>query len=292
MVAISIIRDTQRGEQMARTMSYIMSVFILVPVFAPALGTALVALGDWRWVFWAAAGLACAILTWSLRLRETLDPSERKPMQLSGIRAVAVRVATEPATLLPTLALTCLMGVMSTYLASSQLLISEIFDRGDQFPVVFGAVALVLGAAAFVNGKIVGRLGIRSMLRPVTALYVGAGLLTVVIATGADGRPAFWLFMPALTAALAFQMLLIPNLNTLAMTPVGDVAGTASAIIGTTSTAGGALIGALVDQRLGASITPLAVAVTVVGITVLALLSLFLRMVPAEQGPQLDTVRG
>jgi DHA1 family bicyclomycin/chloramphenicol resistance-like MFS transporter len=280
VVAMAIIRDTHQGEEMARTMSYIMSVFILVPVFAPSLGAVVVSLGSWRWVFGVTACAAAAILAWSLRLNETLDPANRQPIRWGRLGASARRLASTPATVVPTLALTCLMGIMATYLASSPLLVGEVFDREDQFPIVFGAVALVLGGASFLNGRLVGRFGIRRLLGPVAVVYLVAGLTTVALSLGAEGRPAFWVFMPVLTVTLGCQMLLVPSLNTLAMEPVGDIAGTAAAVIGSVSTAGGAVIGSIVDSRMTSTTTPLAMTVGLAGATVGVLVWAMVRSVP------------
>jgi DHA1 family bicyclomycin/chloramphenicol resistance-like MFS transporter len=273
VVALAIIRDVYRGERMARAMSYIMSIFILVPVVAPSLGAVIVEAGSWRWAFWASFVAALALLLWSLRLRETLDPAHRKPMSFGALGEAARRLATSRTTLAPTLALTCMMGVMTTYLASSELIISEIFGRGDQFPVVFGVVALLLGVASFLNGQLVGRVGIRRLLRPVLACYVGFAAVTLAVAVAADGSPDFWVFMPLLTVSLCCQMLLTPNLNTLAMEPVGDIAGTASALIGSVSIAGGALIGALVDPLFDDSVTPMAATLLLAGVAVTLLVA-------------------
>lgn len=250
VVAFAFIRDTQDGRAMARTMSYIMSVFVLVPVIAPTVGAAIVAVGHWRWVFWTGALAAVVVLVWSLRIGETLDPGARRPAGLATIASTARRLVSDRSTRAPLLGLTCMMGVMATYLASSQLVIGEIFGRSDQFPLVFAAVAAVLGVASFLNARLVGRFGIHRLTRPVVVAYLVGGGLTLTVSLAGDGRPGFWVFMPLLTVTIACQMLLTPNLNTLAMAPMADVAGTASAILASISTAGGAALGAVVDSRL------------------------------------------
>lgn len=285
VVSMAIIRDTQQGDAMARTMSYVMSVFILVPIVAPALGALVVSLGTWRWVFWTAAGAAAAILGWSLRLVETLDPDHMHPIRWPTFKASLVRLATTPATLVSTLALAGLMGVMATYLASSPLLIGQVFDREAQFPAVFAAVAVVIGASSFLNGKLVGRFGVRRLLGPVAATYLLAGGATLGLSLATGGRPGFWVFMPVLTLTLAFQMLLVPSLNSLAMQPVGDIAGTAAAVVGSVSTAIGALFGSVVDAQMDTTTTPLAVAVALVGLVVAVLVLSLLRIGEPQPDP-------
>src|SRR5690606_15332023 len=93
--------------------------------------------------------------------------------------------------------------------------------------------------------------------------------LGVALATG--GRPTLGVFMPTLGAMLSCHSLLIPNFNTIAMEPMRPVAGTASAVIGTVSTAGGALIGAVIDQSFDGTILPMATAFAVLGCVALGL---------------------
>ena len=292
VVALAIIRDVYRGERMAKAMSYIMSIFILVPVIAPSLGALIVSAGSWRWAFWSAFLAALALLVWSFRLGETLDPAHRRPMSFAALGSAARRLATSRTTLAPTLALTCMMGVMTTYLASSELIISEIFGRGDQFPVVFGVVALLLGAASFLNGQLVGRVGIRPLLRPVLGCYVAFSVITLAVALAADGRPDFWVFMPLLTISLACQMLLTPNLNTIAMEPVGDIAGTASALIGSVSIAGGAVIGAAVDPLFDDTVTPMAATLVISGLAVSLLVTWGARRPAPVPAPAASAIAG
>src|SRR5690606_25376024 len=78
--------------------------------------------------------------------------------------------------------------------------------------------------------------------------------LGVALATG--GRPTLGVFMPTLGAMLSCHSLLIPNFNSIAMEPMRRVAGTASAVIGTVSTAGGALLGALLDRTFDGTVLP------------------------------------
>ncbi|MCP5029757.1 MAG: multidrug effflux MFS transporter [Actinomycetia bacterium] len=271
VVAFAIIRDTQRGEEMARTMSYVMAVFILVPVAGPSLGVVIVALGSWRWVFWSGALAAGLLLLWSTRLVETLPASARQPISFTTLRTTAVRMTSTPAALAPLLAMMAIRGVMASYLASSELLISEVFDRRHQFPVIFGGVAVVLGLASVLNGKLLGRMNMSDLLTRVVVVYLALAAACLAVAWGAAGRPSFWSFMPLLAVALSCQMFLTPNLNTMALEPMGDVAGTASALLAMTSTAGGAIIGAMVDTQLGQSITPLTVSMVGSALVILGL---------------------
>ena len=62
------------------------------------------------------------------------------------------------------------------------------------------------------------------------------------------------------------------------MEPMGEMAGTASALIGTAQIGGGALIGSFIDGAYDGTVTPLATAFLVMGV----LAWLVVRWVPAD----------
>jgi DHA1 family bicyclomycin/chloramphenicol resistance-like MFS transporter len=202
-------------------------------------------------------------------MHETLDPSNRIELRFSGWLAAVRKVLRNRQTMGYLITMTFVNGVFVSYLASSELIWTDVFGKGDQFPFIFGGLALVLGSAMFTNGLIVERIGIHRVVHLVLSAYLVAALLLVTIAFTTDGRPSFWLFLPALALPLALQGLLIPNLNTLAMIPMGSVAGTASAMIGFVSTAAGALLGFTIDRSFNGTIKPLAIAFLVAGIAAL-----------------------
>lgn len=273
VVATAIVRDRFEGNAMAKALSQIMAIFVLVPVFAPAVGAAIIAVLPWRALFWFCVAWASAIALWSLRLTETLNPVDRRPLSFANTSRGYLQVARTPVTAGFTIATTFLQGVFTAYLASSELIFSEIFGRGDQFPVVFGAVAVLFGAAALINGRIVERVGMDRLVVTVFAVLMMLVTVLVVIAVLANGKPNFWLFTPVLGLCLASFMFLMPNLNTAAMGPVGHIAGTASAFTGAVRIAGGAAIGTVISGRVSDSVTPFAIGVAAMcacaGITVL-----------------------
>ena len=80
VVTLAVVRDTWSGDRMSRAMSFVMAVFILVPVVSPALGSALLLAVTWRWLFGVCALAAIGVAVWALRLPETLAPSDRRSM--------------------------------------------------------------------------------------------------------------------------------------------------------------------------------------------------------------------
>ena len=258
VVALSVVRDSYQGEAMARTMSIIMSIFVLVPVIAPTVGSLILSFASWRWVFGACAIAAASLAVWTLRLPETLEPDNRVPLRFDSIVAAGKTVVTNRQTIGYTLAMTFLFGVFMSYLASSELIISDVFDRADQFPYVFGGIAAVMGAAMLINAGIVSRVGLNRLVHIVLVGYVAGSAGMVVLAVTTNGTPGFWVFISGLAVMLGMHALLIPNFNTMAMNPMGKVAGTAAAVIGTISTALGAALGATLDRLFDGTVLPFA----------------------------------
>ena len=261
VVATSIVRDRFEGVAMASAMSNVMAVFVLVPVIAPSLGAVIIALAPWRGVFWFCVLFAIVVVAWSVRLRETLTPANRRMLSPAVIAGGYWQVARTPVTFGYTMATVFIQAAFTTYLASSELLISAVFDREAQFPIIFGAVAVLFGLAAIVNGRIVEELGIdRVVNRGFVAL---GGLLTLLLFVTAlgDGTPNFWLFMPVIGLTLSCFMFLMPNLNSAAMDPLGAIAGSGSALTGAVRVAGGAVLGGFFSERVDTSATPLVIGI-------------------------------
>ena len=260
VLTLSVIRDTFEGDRMARAMSFIMAVFIIVPILGPSIGAGLIAIAPWRIVYWFCVLYAGAVGLWVLRLPETLHPEHRLESQIRALFAAIRKVLSTRQTMGYAIALTALSGAFMSYIASSERIFENVFDLGRQFPFIFGAIAVVFGMMFLANGFMVGRLGARRMTHIVLAAYpfIALSLLTVALAT--DGRPGFWPFVILLSIQMAFHSLLLPNLNTLALASSGEVAGTASAVVGAMSTAGGAVLGRFIDQAFDGTVIPLAIA--------------------------------
>ncbi|WP_051062391.1 multidrug effflux MFS transporter [Ilumatobacter nonamiensis] len=261
VVATAIVRDRFEGAAMAAAMSQVMAVFMLVPVLAPTVGTGIIAVLPWRSVFWFCAVCAVLITLWSLRLRETLDPANRRPLSVGSTVRGYTEVARTRVTAGYTIATIFLQGVFTAYLASSELLIADVFDREAQFPIIFGLVATLFAAGAIVNGRVVERVGIHRLVNGVFMVLLPLTALSVLLSVVSNGHPNFWLYMPLLGLTLGSFLFLMPNLNTAALTPVGHLAGTASALSGAARMAGGAVLGTLVSSRVTDSTTGFSVGV-------------------------------
>lgn len=284
VVTIAAIRDTYVGERMSRAMSFVMAVFILVPVLAPSLGAAIAAVTSWRWLFGVCALAAAVMALWALRLPETLPVEHRLELRFGRVARAARFVVSDRRTVLHTAALTALYAVFLSYLASSEIIFGVTFGRGDLYPFVFGGLAATMGLAMLGNARVVGRVGVRRLTRLVLRGYVVAAAALALLALVTDGRPPLPAFVVGLALMLAGHALLIPNLNSLAMEPMAPVAGTASSVIGTTQMALGALLGSLLDRAFDGTVLPLALGFLGYGVLALLLSSAAERPTPGRAG--------
>lgn len=271
VVATAVIRDLFEGVEMAQAMSQIMAVFIMVPVIAPVLGAGIVAILPWQAVFWACALWAGLIWLWSRRLPETLPDNRRRALNREDITDSYLTFFRTRPTIWYSVASVFLQSVFTMYLASSELIVSEIFDRRSWFPVVFGVTAIGFGVASLINGRVVGIFGVKRVTGVMLGVLVCGALVLLVISLATSGAPSFWLFMPTFAPLLAVFMFIMPNLNAEAMQPVPHIAGTVSSLSGALRMLGGSILGGFVAVRIDVSVTPFALAFVV--FAVLAALS-------------------
>jgi MFS transporter, DHA1 family, multidrug resistance protein len=278
VITLAVIRDIFEGERMSQAMSFVMAVFILVPIFAPGVGAVVSDVTSWRWLFAGCVVAAAAVAVWATRLPETLHPEHRLPFRPGRIARAVRLVVTTRATMAYTLAQTFLYGAFTSYLASSEAIIGITFDAEGAFPVVFGGLAAVMGGAMLLNARIVHRAGTRRLASWVLRGYLGVAAAMAVIAAATGGRPPLWVFLLTMAAMLTGHALLIPNLNTLAMAPMAAIAGTASSVIGAMQIVAGATLGALLDRAFDGTIRPLSFGFLGYGLAAAALV----RLAPRE----------
>lgn len=260
VVALAVVRDRFDGDEMSKTMSTMMAIFILVPVVAPALGSVVLTVAPWRWLFALCAVWAGAIALWTRRLPETLEPRNRIPdLRFHRVATAARYVVSNRTAFSYAMGVTALYGVFASYLGSAEAIVGDVFDAEDLFPFVFGGLAACMGLAAILNGRIVSAVGTETMvLRALAGYLVLAGTM-LVLALSTDGRPPLAAFMVVMAAILACHALLLPNLNTLAMAPMAAVAGTASSVIGAFQLVIGASLGGVLDRFFDGTITPISI---------------------------------
>jgi MFS transporter, DHA1 family, multidrug resistance protein len=236
VVAVAVVRDLHAGRAMARVMSFVSSVFILVPVIAPAFGQTVLLVASWRMIFWLLVAAALADVTWfALRQPETLPPERRRPLSLRSVARAVADVCTHPITLGYTLATGCVFGAFISYLTTSQQVFQEQYGVGKLFPLFFGTLAAALGLASFTNAKLVMRFGMQRLARLAGGFECVLATLLWLVAAGYGGHPPLWIFMTCMLICFFCNGILFGNYNARALEPMGRIAGVAAAITGSLS---------------------------------------------------------
>lgn len=257
VMALTITRDRYVGDRMARVMSLIMAVFLIAPILGPAMGELLLLSGTWRWVFGFSVVTAAALALWLIRLDETLDPANRLPLDVKRLWKTFRTIVGTRVTLGYGLALTFEMSAFTAFLASFELLLDDVYDRSGQFALLFGASAAVMAVTALGNARFIGAVGSGTVLRTAIVAHAGGGSALVAIALTGGGAPSFWPWYAVLTGLNALHVVIGPICNSLAMAPMGEIAGTASAVIGAVSLVVASLLSSITNNLISGSVTPL-----------------------------------
>jgi DHA1 family bicyclomycin/chloramphenicol resistance-like MFS transporter len=258
-VAVALIRDRFHGSEMARVMSFIMTVFILVPIFAPALGQGILVFAGWRAIFGAFVVLALMTLSWLYaRQPETLAADKRKPFTLQNIKAASAEVIKSRMAMVYMLVAGCVSGAFLSYLNTSQQIFQEQYGLGMQFPLYFGILAVAVGSASLLNSGLVMRFGMHALANGALLLMMLLSWLFLFIVWAFGGHPPLGLFM-AICLSLFFCIgVLFGNLNAIAMEPLGHVAGTAAAVIGSSTTLLAVVFSYFIGRAYDGSLFPMA----------------------------------
>lgn len=257
-LAVTMVRDRHEGDAMARLMSMIMAVFMLVPILAPALGSGLMHIFPWRVVFWLPAAMSLVMMLWARRLPETLDPANRRAFSVRSVLTAGKEVLTHRQAMAMTIAMTFLYSAMTAYLSNSEVILGDVYGYASWFPLFFAVVAVLFAANSLFNARLVQRIGVIRLVRRMSVIGVALCVAFYAVSLMHDGVPNFWVFAVGIGLAMPMVQGLGPNCNTVAMTPLPHVAGTASAIIATLTTAGGALFGGIAASAFDGTVRPFA----------------------------------
>lgn len=245
VAVMALVRDKFSGREMARTTSFIMTVFTLVPAIAPTLGAGIMAIYGWRSVFVVFVIFAMISGGWFfIRQPETLSPDHRRSLHLRPILIALREVVANRQTLLTTLAQALVFALLYMILAASPQVFEVTFDASASFPFWFGLMALLSGLSSLLNAALVGRLGMRNIVSWVLGIQLTLSVIMAVM-SGPFDWPEGWAFPAWILwqTSIFFSVgMTIGNLNALAMEPLGHIAGTAASAIGAFATIVGVLL--------------------------------------------------
>lgn len=274
-IAIAIIRDLYKGDYMAKIMSFITTIFILVPVVAPVMGKLILDHYDWKGIFYAQLIIAFFVCIWFWKRQpETLKPE----VKINFSRHVFIDGVKELIKYKITMGFTLISGFISgafiVYLSASQHIFENQYGLVDEFPFIFAGLAIGVGVATFLNGNFVIRLGMWRLSYLAIIVFATNPLLYVFLFWNTANPP-----LAILLVFMAIQFFTIGfifgNIRAIAMEPIGHIAGIGAAITGFVATLMAVPIANFIGGFVDTTALPLFIGFSAFGI--LSLL-IFIRM--------------
>jgi DHA1 family bicyclomycin/chloramphenicol resistance-like MFS transporter len=269
VLSTSIVRDCYSGRRMAKVLSLAFIIFLGVPILAPTIGQLILFVAPWPWIFFFLAAFGGMVVIWSaLRLPETLHPADRRKIAPTEILEAARLVLSNRTSLGYTIASTLLFGSLLGFINSSQQIFSDTFSAPQLFTTIFALAAGTMGVFSFLNSRIVERFGSRRISHSALIGFIIVSAIHLICTL--NGFETIWSFALFQSLTMGCFALAGSNFGSMAMEPMGHIAGTASAIQGFVSTMGGAAIGVAIGQSFDGSTVPVATGYLIIGLLSMA----------------------
>ncbi|MBA6155078.1 multidrug effflux MFS transporter [Tenacibaculum sp. S7007] len=273
-ISIAMVRDSFSGDYMAKIMSFIVVIFILVPVIAPALGKLMLDAYGWKSIFYSQLIFGVLVMFWLWKRQpETLKEENKIKLSLNLFVDGTKEFVKHKQAIVFTLISGFITGSFMVYLSASQQIFQEQYNLVDEFPYIFAGLAISVGFATFLNGTLVMKLGMQKLVSIFLIVF------TLI--------PVAYIFLfyqkenPSITILLTFFGLqffaigfLFGNLRALAMQPVGHIAGIGAAINGFVSTIMAVPIATYIGKFVVTTTLPLFVGFLICGTLSLILFNL------------------
>lgn len=273
VVTIAMIRDRFSGQLMAKTMSLIMMIFILVPTLAPSVGQAILWFAPWQAVFGFLFLMALITLFWlAKRQPETLIPAKRIAFSYINIKNGIIETLSNRQALTYLLSAGIMFGAFVGYLSSAQQLFQQHYGLQDEFALYFGALAFFIGIAAYTNSRLVMLFSMEKLCLIAVSIIAICSVIFYGLSFANHSQPTLNALMVYLAISFFCSGILFGNFNTLALQPLGHIAGIANSVISTFQTFLSVIIGAVIGQLYNDSAQPMVLGFLFSGCTVLVLL--------------------
>ena len=269
VIVVAVIRDLFSGDAMAKRLSMIFLVFMIVPAIAPTMGAGVAAVAGWRSIFIVLAVMGVVMILWLRRLPETLHPEDVRPLDVRTMIAGWATVTRHRRAAGYMIASGMMQGALYGYLNSSEQIIADIFDARSWFPLVFACVALGIATANFSNAAIVERFGARRVSQSATFAFMATSIVQILVAL--SGAETLWMFTVLMMVNVGLIGFIGSNFGSIAMEDFGHMAGVASSYQSFAKTLLAATVGALIGQQYDGTTLPLAYAFLISGVVGLIL---------------------
>ncbi|WP_335932277.1 multidrug effflux MFS transporter [Streptomyces sp. PTD5-9] len=273
VIARAVVRDLYDGMEMARFFSTLMLISGVAPVVAPLIGGQVLRFTDWRGIFavLAVVGLLLTLVVWKW-LHETLPPADRHTGGFGDALRTMRGLLADRVFAGYMIAGSLAFATLFSYVSASPFVVQEIYGASPQtFSLLFGINSVGLVVVGQINGKVlVGRVSLDKALAFGLSVVVLAAAALLVMTSGIVGEVGLAPIAAALFVLMSSMGLAMPNTNAQALMRTKHAAGSASALLGTSSFLVGAVASPLVGIAGEDTAVPMAVVQLVCGLGAMA----------------------
>jgi DHA1 family bicyclomycin/chloramphenicol resistance-like MFS transporter len=271
-ISIAMVRDRFSGNHMAKVMSFIVVIFILVPVVAPAIGKLMLDLYGWKSIFYSQLifGFFTMIWVWK-RQPETLKIAHRKKFKFSLFIEGTKEFLKHKNAVIFTFFSGFITGSFMVYLSASQVIFEQQYNLKEEFPFIFAGLAIGVGFATFLNGTLVVKLGMFKLVSIFTTVFTLIPIVYILLYAG-ESNPSIYVLITFFWLQFFALGFLFGNTRALAMEPIGHIAGVGAAINGFVSTIMAVPIATFIGGFVDKTALPLFIGFFVCGLISLALI--------------------
>ncbi|MEU2673589.1 multidrug effflux MFS transporter [Streptomyces sp. NPDC007164] len=250
VIARAVVRDMYDGVEMARFFSTLMLISGVAPIVAPLIGGQVLRFTDWRGIFavLTVVGLALTLVVWKW-LHETLPPQDRHTGGVGDALRTMRGLLADRVFTGYMIAGSLAFATLFSYVSASPFVMQEIYGASPQtFSLLFGINSVGLIIVGQINGKVlVGRISLDKALAFGLSVIVLAAAALLLMTSGVFGKVGLVPVAAGLFVLMSAMGLAMPNTNAQALMRTKHAAGSASALLGTSSF----LIGAIASPLVG-----------------------------------------
>jgi DHA1 family bicyclomycin/chloramphenicol resistance-like MFS transporter len=266
-LSIAMVRDSYQGDYMAKVMSFIVMIFILIPIIAPTLGQFLMLTYNWQAIFNVQLLLGTLVIFWFWKRQpETLPFSKRTAFKSAVLISGFKEFFNHKQAIAFTLISGFITGSFMVYLSSTQHIFEIQYGLGKDFPLIFASLAVGVGFATYLNGLFVVKIGMKRITLISLTGYSITSLIYVILFIN-KLNPDLWILLFFFGMQFTAIGFLFGNLRALAMQPIGHIAGIGAAINGFISTVMGVVIASFIGTYISTTVWPLFLGFTFCGFT-------------------------
>ncbi|MGW4232908.1 multidrug effflux MFS transporter [Streptomyces sp. NPDC004980] len=273
VISRAVVRDLYDGDEMARFFSTLMLISGVAPVIAPVIGGQVLRFTDWRGIFavLTVVGVLLTLVVWKW-LHETLPEADRHTGGVGDALRTMRGLLADRVFTGYMVAGSLAFAALFAYVAASPFVVQEIYGASPQtFSLLFGINSIGLIAVGQINGKIlVGRVSLDKALGFGLAVISLAAVALLLMTSGVFGEVGLLPVAVGLFVLMSAMGLAMPNTNTQALMRTRHAAGSASALLGTSSFLIGAIASPLVGIAGEDTAVPMAVVQVVCALSAVA----------------------